>query len=256
MAPDATDLPEVLHRTDLPCERITRLSYQGHQAAAVGNIHTTRGEPWPSEPDPGALCWYCCHGFSGTMPLPMPIGYCADRDVFLVAGCFCSWACMKAFNFERRHYRRDINALNISHFIHRCRGKPTPVRSAPPRCQLRAFGGHLTIEEFRAASRVEGDDAAPTVPRSRPPVVEAVPMPGEPMSMQPATGSLREPPRTDPVAAKAAVPSGGGAKKKAAKKAPEPPCSASLKIKRAATALPAQFDLLSRSMGLQFNSPQ
>lgn len=96
-------------------------------------------------------CWYCCHPFD-TKPLPMPISYDDRRDVFHVMGTFCSFACMKAYNGESSSYLKYVNATNITLFHKRCTGKLRGIRSAPPRVALKVFGGHMSIEEFRAAS--------------------------------------------------------------------------------------------------------
>jgi hypothetical protein len=104
---------------------------------------------WPTRTD--VWCWYCCHPFD-TPPLPMPVRHDARRDVFHVTGTFCSWACIKAFNSESSSYLKNVNAMNIALFHKRCTGSRAHVRPAPPRIMLRAFGGAMGIDEFRAAS--------------------------------------------------------------------------------------------------------
>lgn len=98
------------------------------------------------------LCWHCCHGFD-TRPLPMPVKYDDRRDLFHVIGTFCSWECMKAYNLSSRDYRQDVNAINVSLFRKRCTGSAGPLRSAPPRSMLQAFGGTMTIDEFRSTNK-------------------------------------------------------------------------------------------------------
>lgn len=97
-------------------------------------------------------CWHCCHPFA-TQPLPLPVAYDDRRDVFHVMGTFCSFACMKAYNCESTSYMKHVSANVITLFHKRCTGKLTGVRPAPPRVALRVFGGTMTIDEFRAASR-------------------------------------------------------------------------------------------------------
>jgi hypothetical protein len=104
---------------------------------------------WPARTD--VWCWYCCHPFD-TQPLPMPIKYDDRRDIFHVMGTFCSWPCMKAANSESNSVLKNVDAMNITLFYKRCTGKLGRVRPAPPRVTLRAFGGTMTIEEFRRAS--------------------------------------------------------------------------------------------------------
>lgn len=105
---------------------------------------------WPASTD--VWCWHCCHPFD-TAPLPMPTGYDDRRDVFHVMGTFCSWGCVKAFNRgDSRTHIQSVNSNLITLFHMKTVGKLAGIRSAPPRLALKAFGGHMDIEEFRAAS--------------------------------------------------------------------------------------------------------
>ena len=103
-------------------------------------------------PRAGTLCWYCAHPFEGRA-YPMPIKYDDRRDLFYVTGAFCGFPCMKRFNSERDSYLKNVNATTISLFVKRCLGRVTPVRSAPPRCALAAFGGTMSIAQFRGATQ-------------------------------------------------------------------------------------------------------
>lgn len=102
---------------------------------------------WPERTD--AWCWHCCHPFEG-QPLPMPVRYDDRLDVFHVTGTFCSWACMKAYNAESRSHMRYVDATIITLFRKRCTGSLHHVMPAPPRLALKAFGGTMSIEQFRA----------------------------------------------------------------------------------------------------------
>lgn len=99
----------------------------------------------------GELCWHCCHPFDW-QGLPMPIAYDQRRDAFTVIGNFCGIGCMKAYNGTRLSNTKDINYTNITLFAKRCFGKSVSVPTAPPRSSLAAFGGTMTIEEFRSKS--------------------------------------------------------------------------------------------------------
>jgi hypothetical protein len=107
------------------------------------------GQPWPRETT--LLCWHCCHNFQ-TPPIPLPLGYDPHRDTFDVTGTFCSFACVKTFNAERNTYLKDINATTITLFAKRWTGTLAHTRSAPPRLALSAFGGWMSIQEFRDAT--------------------------------------------------------------------------------------------------------
>lgn len=104
--------------------------------------------PYPSSTD--QLCWHCCHGFDGH-PLPMPRSYDERRDVFLVHGTFCSFACMRRFNADSGGHVWGVRQT----YIRLMQDKLVPAGErnyapAPPRVALRAFGGYLSIDEFRA----------------------------------------------------------------------------------------------------------
>ena len=105
---------------------------------------------WPTQTS--VLCWHCCHPFAG-QPLPMPVRHDARRDLFHVVGTFCSWACMKSYNMDSSSYMRHVNATYITLFHKRCTGKLQGIRPAPPRLALKAFGGTMSIEEFRVCDK-------------------------------------------------------------------------------------------------------
>lgn len=120
-------------------------------AAAKPKRRVRVKRPGAPAPPGDTWCWHCCHAFA-TQPLPMPIAYDDRRDSFAVMGTFCSWACMKAFNFESKSYLSAVNANIITLFHKKCTGRLGGIRPAPPRITLREFGGRMSIEEFRAAS--------------------------------------------------------------------------------------------------------
>lgn len=108
-----------------------------------------RGD-WPTSTS--TLCWYCCHPFDGP-PLPLPLRYDDRRDVWHVIGTFCSWACMKSYNLDSSSYMRHVNSTYITLLHKRCTGRLEGIRPAPPRLTLKAFGGTLSIEEFRGTDK-------------------------------------------------------------------------------------------------------
>lgn len=113
-------------------------------------VGTPENRCYPSRTD--QWCWYCCHPFD-TQPLPMPVAYDPKLDVFRVTGNFCSFACMKAYNGESTSYLKHANTNNIMLFHKRCTGQLEHISRAPPRVALAVFGGHMSIEQFRAASQ-------------------------------------------------------------------------------------------------------
>lgn len=113
-------------------------------------VRVVEGGSWPASTS--GLCWYCCHPFDGP-PLPMPIRHDPHLDIFHVVGTFCSWGCMKSYNMDSSSYMRHVNATVITLFHKRCTGKLTSIRPAPPRLALKAFGGSMSIEEFRGCDK-------------------------------------------------------------------------------------------------------
>lgn len=124
-----------------------------HEAPSVFRKHSTwkPGAPWPSKT--GMLCWHCCHAIP-EQPIPMPVKYDSARNVFTVTGAFCGFPCIKTFNSERNSYLRATNANTITLFHKRWTGVLTHIKGAPPRMALQAFGGWLSIEEFRNSEKV------------------------------------------------------------------------------------------------------
>lgn len=120
--------------------------------AILGSREVWVSRPRRAPPAPPAverLCWHCCHGFEGRA-LRFPVRYDDRRRTFKVVGQFCSWACVKAYNRDRySNLRASLNAASIRHYMKRCTGRTDVVRGAPPREALRAFGGPMSIADFR-----------------------------------------------------------------------------------------------------------
>ena len=93
------------------------------------------------------LCWWCCHEIPGDI-FEFPYKY--TNNTFYLCGQFCSWSCIKAHNINSRSYMVGARVDLISLYRLKTTGELNPITSAPPRFALKAFGGTLTIEEFRA----------------------------------------------------------------------------------------------------------
>lgn len=106
---------------------------------------------WPQ--DTSTACYWCCHHFN-TSPVGLPISY--NEEKFDVFGCFCSLECACAYNFRMANHMDEMWERNgLINMLARKLGRNTdygPVKPAPDRVALRLFGGHMTIEEFRAFS--------------------------------------------------------------------------------------------------------
>jgi hypothetical protein len=70
---------------------------------------------------------------------------------FFVVGCFCSLECACSYNFQSCGNNDSLlNALSVQ------LGGPRVVASAPARLALTMFGGHMSIDDFRAHTYVDG----------------------------------------------------------------------------------------------------
>lgn len=115
-------------------------------AASDGEPHAQ--PDWPVSTD--CLCWHCCHPFC-TPPIPLASQHDQRTDSFtLCPAYFCTWSCAKAYSRTMPNFARIACTQTL--LRKRMTGTASPVVSAPPRCMLRAFGGVMDIEEFRAAS--------------------------------------------------------------------------------------------------------
>lgn len=135
------------------------------QTPGPGRFVKTVETPPPSPPggddeyptSTETLCWHCCHAFD-TQPIPMPLSYRQDLDAYRVYGTFCSFECIAGY---LRDYRQTLPGasngsigMTVFDFYRRCTGNSSPssLTRAPPRCLLKAFGGHMTIGEFRGST--------------------------------------------------------------------------------------------------------
>lgn len=106
---------------------------------------------WPEKTS--ILCWQCAHPFE-TKPVPLATKYDPRLNVFHVMGAFCSWNCVKQFCKTCRPCGNSgVDDMVLSLFYKRCTKRIDSIVSAPPRFLLEAFGGHMTIDEYRRQGR-------------------------------------------------------------------------------------------------------
>ena len=111
-------------------------------------------EDWPQTCN--TCCWWCCHTFEGS-PCTLPIKYDSLRKRFMFVGLFCSWNCVKSYNFERNDHRASERSMLITLLVQQLHGitEAVCIKKAPPRQALKMFGGHLDISEFRNSRNVD-----------------------------------------------------------------------------------------------------
>ena len=94
-----------------------------------------------------SLCWWCCHSFDND-PIYLP-EYIDENNIYNVYGCFCSFNCSLAYNFDLKDNKiwERTNYLNKLYFdIYK---RYTKICCAPSKYILESFGGNTTIEDFR-----------------------------------------------------------------------------------------------------------
>lgn len=113
---------------------------------------------WPSNTN--VHCHWCCHAFEGC-PIAIPTRVDTNSEGqprWEVCGCFCSFQCAAAYNFDNNDDSDDMwenyallnrmysecNILNVDNIVE------DRVFPAPPRQSLKMFGGYMSIEEFRS----------------------------------------------------------------------------------------------------------
>lgn len=96
-------------------------------------------------------CWHCAAPFD-TPPIPLPVSYDPRERAFQVEGNMCSWACAKTYlathgGFGCSHRLLLLKQVALCHYGQQLNA----IVGAPPHTALRAFGGNMSIEEFRAS---------------------------------------------------------------------------------------------------------
>lgn len=116
----------------------------------VEGSESNRG--WPvSSP---YLCWWCAHPFDNP-PVGLPIEHDERRDTYKVVGNFCSFECACAH--AEKHGANMMTPWRVGHLqrmlkrVLGSRFKGAIQRAPPPWC-LQAFGGWMTIDEFRKSA--------------------------------------------------------------------------------------------------------
>jgi hypothetical protein len=101
---------------------------------------------WPTSTS--IHCYWCCHKFNN-VPYGIPVKY-ADTK-FHVIGCFCSLECAAAYNMDNYDSVDDMwERYMLINMLSRVLNYKNIIKPAPSRLSLKAFGGHMEIDEFRS----------------------------------------------------------------------------------------------------------
>ena len=131
----------------------TRTIYRLHSHNVT--LDKTPFPAWPRTTD--AHCWCCAHGFD-TVPVSIPKSATplSAKQYYSVYGVFCSLNCaqrniLDANTHDQAELIMRLNSLCVNVYGMSADSVRT-AKASPPRQFLTKFGGHLSIEEFRAAS--------------------------------------------------------------------------------------------------------
>jgi len=108
------------------------------------------GDEFPETTD--IRCWWCRNQFK-TRPIGIPFKRVKGVNEFLCFGNFCSFECALAGSTESGSMRMRMFAGSYLCLMRRdIAGIPLaePLRPAPHWSALKEYGGHLTLDEFRA----------------------------------------------------------------------------------------------------------
>lgn len=101
----------------------------------------------------GALCWNCAHTFDWE-PLAIPLQFERHASTLPGFGYFCSFNCMKRYALQYGTSSLSKTTPLIAALMRRLRAakgySAIVVTAAPTKELLVAFGGHMSIEEYRA----------------------------------------------------------------------------------------------------------
>lgn len=91
-------------------------------------------------------CYNCHHDFDNK-PFYLPYEHCPKLDRFKLTGNFCSPNCVKSFCLKSKTYENKLYLIGF--FYRRLFGQDFKIKPAPDIYNLKAYGGNMTIEEFR-----------------------------------------------------------------------------------------------------------
>lgn len=166
---------------DIPISEI--IQEKSKRATYFLDDHKTQVKCWPNMIDvttngvlpaistPKACCWWDRTPFT-TRPIGCPLRYVVatgtDKarfdeklaiagiksdasDLFETEGVFCSFPCCKAYILSQRSARYNESAALLAQLFSTFYNRPPDYPIAPSWKLLDSYGGHLTIQQFRAS---------------------------------------------------------------------------------------------------------
>ena len=122
-------------------------------------------ESWPTTTT--LVCHECGQDFQNR-PIFIPSHLCSSGEMG-VLGNYCSWGCAARW-IETQHFRNEDvrwrmrNNLRALYSIFNDGRYVSAIRSAPPRYELRLYGGPYTLEEWRTRARALSPSRSASAP--------------------------------------------------------------------------------------------
>jgi|LakMenEpi03Aug12_release.lakeMendotaPanAssembly.Ray.scaffolds.fasta_scaffold29091_4 hypothetical protein len=142
------DIKELKKQRDLDILGKNKITKSSVEKCLLEMDEANKNKSWPSTVH--IHCWWCCHPFENP-PCSIPYEY--KNGTYHVYGIFCSPECAAAYNFNDVHSVSDMwERYSLLNMLYRrlYENKQYKIKLAPSRQTLKIFGGHLSIDEFRA----------------------------------------------------------------------------------------------------------
>jgi len=139
---DPENLSEILQTDDNKEKKLIKRNLVNIMYEFIdGNNRTD----WPKNTN--IYCMWCCHPFD-SVPCALPEKMLNNK--FYLSGCYCSFNCAAAHNFDQKKYNmwESYTLLNLL-YKKIYETAYIKIKLAPPRNVLKIFGGFLNVEEFR-----------------------------------------------------------------------------------------------------------
>lgn len=96
-------------------------------------------------------CWWCRHTFKQELHIGCPVKYNQKDNTYITEGIFCSLNCAKAYLSEKmcscESFYKDSPMLIHTYACEL--GYNGPIKQAPSWKLLKAYGGYMSISDFR-----------------------------------------------------------------------------------------------------------
>ena len=127
------------------CSMNERRAYEERSVFFVHPFFNGESE-WPMRTH--VVCRYDGESFD-SIPIPLPIGFNDEKNIYTCYGIFCSAACVKAFMENNPVYSNALSMMWLKKIMCEVFGDFDDIVEAPPIELLNKHGGNLDIIQFR-----------------------------------------------------------------------------------------------------------